>query len=123
MKSVGTFYDGLASHGHGWWWLQSIAVVGSAVVALPNLRLEASSDSLLLQGDPDLAYFRESSAKVRRGRVSDSDLGAQCAPLLSPDSLEPLTAMVDELRRLPGRIGSDHTTRRAVARKPTAVTH
>ena len=58
MKSVGTFYDWLLRRP----WLvviALIAVVGSAVVALPNLRLEASSDSLLLQGDPDLAYFRE----------------------------------------------------------------
>jgi hypothetical protein len=38
---------------------------GLSLSQLPNLRLDASSDSLLLQGDPDLAYFRESSAKYQ----------------------------------------------------------
>ena len=103
MKLVSTFYDRLLRRP----WLvvvAVIAVIGSAVVALPNLRLEASSDSLLLQGDPDLAYFRESSAKYAGGEflILTWEPGA---PLLSPDSLEPLTAMVDELRRLPGVSG------------------
>ena len=30
-------------------------VIGVALLQLPKLRLDASSDSLLLQGDPDLA--------------------------------------------------------------------
>ncbi|MGB2103966.1 MAG: hypothetical protein ACPHVN_05010, partial [Luminiphilus sp.] len=38
-------------------------VIGIALLQLPKLRLDASSDSLLLQGDPDLAYFRESAEK------------------------------------------------------------
>ena len=103
MKFVGTFYDGLLRRP----WLvviALIAVVGSAVVSLPNLRLEASSDSLLLQGDPDLAYFRESSAKYAGGEFLILTWEPN-APLLSPDSLEPLTAMVDELRRLRGVSG------------------
>lgn len=103
MKLVGTFYDGLLRRP----WLvviALIAVVGSAVVALPNLRLEASSDSLLLQGDPDLAYFRESSQKYAGGEFLILTWEPS-APLLSPDSLEPLTAMVDELRRLRGVSG------------------
>ena len=103
MKSVGTFYDRLLRRP----WLvviALIAVVGSAVVALPNLRLEASSDSLLLQGDPDLAYFRESSQKYAGGEFLILTWEPS-APLLSPDSLEPLTAMVDELRRLRGVSG------------------
>ena len=103
MKSVSTFYDRLLRRP----WLvvvAIIAVIGSAVVALPNLRLEASSDSLLLQGDPDLAYFRESSAKYAGGEFLILTWEPD-APLLSPDSLEPLTAMVDELRRLRGVSG------------------
>ena len=103
MKLVSTFYDRLLRRP----WLvvvAVIAVIGSAVVALPNLRLEASSDSLLLQGDPDLAYFRESSAKYAGGEFLILTWEPD-APLLSPDSLEPLTAMVDELRRLRGVSG------------------
>jgi len=68
---------------------------------LPNLRLDASSDSLLLQGDPDLAYFRESSAKYAGSEFLLLTWEPD-APLLSPDSLEPLAAMVDELERIEG---------------------
>ena len=76
-------------------------VVGVALLQLPKLRLDASSDSLLLQGDPDLAYFRESAAKYAGDEflILTWEPGV---PLLSPDSLEPLAAMGDELEQLPG---------------------
>ena len=46
------------------WVLMCFALlIGVALLQLPKLRLDASSDSLLLQGDPDLAYFRESAEK------------------------------------------------------------
>jgi len=68
---------------------------------MPNLRLDASSDSLLLQGDPDLAYFRESSSKYAGNEFLVLTWEPD-APLLSPGSLEPLAAMVDELARIAG---------------------
>ena len=76
-------------------------VVGVALLQLPKLRLDASSDSLLLQGDPDLAYFRESAAKYAGDEflILTWEPGV---PLLSPDSLEPLAAMSAELEQLPG---------------------
>lgn len=76
-------------------------VVGVALLQFPKLRLDASSDSLLLQGDPDLAYFRESAAKYAGDEflILTWEPGV---PLLSPDSLEPLAAMGDELEQLPG---------------------
>jgi len=79
-------------------------VIGVALIQLPKLRLDASSDSLLLQGDPDLAYFRESAEKYAGDEflILTWEPGV---PLLSPDSLEPLAAMVDELERLPGVAG------------------
>jgi predicted RND superfamily exporter protein len=79
-------------------------VIGVALIQLPKLRLDASSDSLLLQGDPDLAYFRESAEKYAGDEflILTWEPGV---PLLSPDSLEPLAAMADELARLPGVAG------------------
>ena len=79
-------------------------VIGVALLQLPKLRLDASSDSLLLQGDPDLAYFRESAEKYSGDEflILTWEPGV---PLLSNDSLEPLAAMVDELERLPGVAG------------------
>ena len=79
-------------------------VIGVALIQLPKLRLDASSDSLLLQGDPDLAYFRESAEKYAGDEflILTWEPGV---PLLSADSLEPLAAMVDELEQLSGVAG------------------
>ena len=103
MKAVERFYD-LILRGPKWILLCYALVIGVAVSQLPNLRLDASSDSLLLQGDPDLAYFRESSEKYS----GDEFLiltWEPSEPLLSPDSLEPLAAMAEELSQLPGVAG------------------
>lgn len=72
-----------------------------ALLQFPKIRIDASADSLLLKGDPALEYFRE----VGR-RYSSEDFivitWRPKAPLLSDASLEPLSAMADELRALPG---------------------
>jgi predicted RND superfamily exporter protein len=72
-----------------------------AALQFPKIRLDASADSLLLQGDPALEYFRE----VGR-RYSTEDFivitWRPKAALLDDASLEPLDAMADELRALPG---------------------
>jgi predicted RND superfamily exporter protein len=68
---------------------------------LGKIRLDASSDSLLLQGDPDLAFFRETS----RHYASSEFLILTWRPagdLLAAGSLEPLAAMVTALREIPG---------------------
>lgn len=72
-----------------------------AMLQIGNTRLDASSDALLLQGDPDLAYFRETS----RNYSSSEFLILTWQPpgdLLSPDSLEPLSGITEELRQIPG---------------------
>ena len=47
----------------GWVLIAYSVILAAALAQLPKIRLDASSDSLLLQGDPDLAYFRESAEK------------------------------------------------------------
>ena len=72
-----------------------------AMLQIGNTRLDASSDALLLQGDPDLAYFRETS----KNYSSSEFLILTWQPpgdLLSPDSLEPLSGITQELQRIPG---------------------
>ena len=103
MTRVERFYA-LLLRKPAWVLLCYTLVIGVAFVQLPKLRLDASSDSLLLQGDPDLAYFRESAEKYAGDEflILTWEPGV---PLLSPDSLEPLAAMVDELERLPGVAG------------------
>ena len=100
MNRVDAFYRQLL---RGPWWVVGVIalLLALSLSQLPNLRLDASSDSLLLQGDPDLAYFRESSAKYAGSEFLLLTWEPD-APLLSADSLEPLTAMVEELGRIEG---------------------
>lgn len=74
---------------------------GLALSQVPKTRLDASSDSLLLQGDPDLAFFRE-TAKHYDANEFLLLTWRPATPLLSNDSLEPLAAMADELARIDG---------------------
>lgn len=87
-------------------WLVLVLALGLTSLALTRLsdvRLDASSDALLLQGDPDLAFFRETSERY----ASSEFLVLTWQPLATDDllsavSLEPLSEMVDTLRALPG---------------------
>ncbi len=76
-----------------------LALIASTQIS--KTRLDASSDSLLLQGDPDLAFFRESSKHYASSEflVLTWRPGV---PLLSDASLSPLAEMVKDLRALPG---------------------
>ena len=78
-----------------------LALAFLALSQVGQLRLDASSDALLLQGDPDLAFYREVSSHYDTSEFLVLTWRPQM-PLLSPDSLEPLGAMVDELTRVVG---------------------
>ena len=76
-------------------------VTAAAVTQLGKLRIDASADSLLLQGDPSLEFFREVAE-----RYSAEDYLVLTwqpeAPLFADASLLPLKRMADELRALAG---------------------
>ena len=76
-------------------------LVGGAATQLDRIEIDASADSLMLQGDPALEFYREVSAEY------DSEdflliTWQPRAPLLSPESLLPLRDLADELRQLEG---------------------
>ena len=76
-------------------------VVGAFASQLNKITLDASADSLLLQGDPSLELFRE----VGREYSSEEFVlitWKPNAPLLDDASLTPLRDMADELRQLEG---------------------
>jgi uncharacterized protein len=77
------------------------ALVGVFSTQLSKIKLDASADSLMLQGDPSLELFREAGA-----RFSSEDFllitWQPPGPLLADESLQPLRAMADELRELQG---------------------
>ena len=78
-----------------------LLLLALALLQFPKIRIDASADSLLLKGDPALEYFRE----VARRYSTEEFIVVTWQPkaaLLSDDSLEPLGAMVEELRGLDG---------------------
>jgi predicted RND superfamily exporter protein len=94
-------YDRLVLR-HPWAVLALVALlVGGFATQLGKIRLDASADSLMLQGDPALDFYREISAEYS---AEDFLLltWQPHAPLLSPESLQPLHRMADELRQLAG---------------------
>ena len=81
--------------------LLAAVVVAGFATQMPKIKLDASADSLMLQGDPSLEVYREVS-----GRFSSEDFllitWQPPGPLLADESLLPLKAMADELRLLEG---------------------
>jgi hypothetical protein len=78
-----------------------VLLAGGAVSQLGKLRIDASADSLLLQGDPSLEFYREVSKRY----ASEDFLLLTWqpeGPLFADASLDPLKRMADELRGLPG---------------------
>ncbi|MEH6584994.1 MAG: MMPL family transporter [Halioglobus sp.] len=80
--------------------LVAVVVAGFAT-QMPKIKLDASADSLMLQGDPSLEVYRQVS-----GRFSSEDFllitWQPPGPLLADESLLPLKALADELRLLEG---------------------
>ena len=85
-------------------WLSLLAVallVAISASQLHKIRLDASADSLMLQGDPALEFFRDLGREYR----AEDFLLLTWAPegeLLGDASVLPLREMADELRALPG---------------------
>ena len=76
-------------------------LLAAAVAQFPKIRLDASADSLLLQGDPALEYFRD--VNRRYGAQEFIVITWQPnAPLLADASLRPLARLAGDLRALPG---------------------
>ncbi len=85
-------------------WLALLLVallVGGFATQLDKIKLDASADSLMLQGDPSLELYRQ---VIDEFAAEDFVLitWQPHAPLLSPESLAPLRRMADELRELDG---------------------
>jgi len=81
-----------------------VSVLILAAIAFSQLgkvRLDASSDSLLLQGDPDLAFFEEATERYESYEFLIMTWEPD-SPLLSDASLSRLAAMVADLEKVPG---------------------
>lgn len=77
------------------------ALVAGFATQLGKIKLDASADSLMLQGDPSLELYREISAEYSSEEFVLITWQPH-ADLLAPESLQPLRLMADELRQLEG---------------------
>lgn len=75
-------------------------LLAAAIAQFPGIRLDASADSLLLQGDPALKYFREVSRRYGAQEFIVITWQPR-APLLADESLGPLARLAEDLRALP----------------------
>tara|TARA_R110001599_G_scaffold353714_1_gene595762 strand:- start:13270 stop:15876 length:2607 start_codon:yes stop_codon:yes gene_type:complete len=85
-------------------WLALVLVallVAASATQLGKIKLDASADSLMLQGDPSLEFYREISAEYSAEEFLLITWQPHAA-LLSDESLIPLREMADELRLLAG---------------------
>lgn len=96
-----SFYDALVLR-RPWLSLLLVALLTvAAATQLDKIKIDASADSLMLQGDPSLDFYRE----VTREYATEDFLlitWQPNAPLLSPQSLQPLKEMSEALRQLDG---------------------
>ena len=81
--------------------LIALVLAGVALSQLEKVRLDASSDSLLLQGDPDLAFFEEATERYESYEFLIMTWEPE-SPLLGEASLSGLSAMVSDLKDVPG---------------------
>lgn len=95
------FYDALVLR-RPWLTLLLVALLTAGMATqLHKIKLDASADSLMLQGDPALDFYR---AVTKEYATEDFLLitWQPHAPLLSPQSLQPLHEMAQALRTLEG---------------------
>lgn len=79
----------------------ALLLAAVAFSQLDKVRLDASSDSLLLQGDPDLAFFEEATERYESYEFLIMTWEPD-SPLLSEESLAGLADMVTDLENVPG---------------------
>jgi predicted RND superfamily exporter protein len=94
-------YRHLLSRRPGWVLLVALVAAICAVSQLSKVRLDASSDSLLLQGDPDLAFFQEATDRYESYEFLILTWEPN-SPLLGDRSLGRLESMVADLEAVKG---------------------
>lgn len=96
------FYD-RALLAHPWLSLLLIlALLGGIATRIPDIRLEASADTLVLEGDEALAYFREIGKRFGSQAFLVVTYRPREGDLMSDAALERLARMREDLREVGG---------------------
>lgn len=95
-----SLYERVVMKRPAWVLLVVLVIIGTLASFLPNLKLDASSDSLVLEGDKSLKFFRE----INKRFETEEFLLVVYRPdgeLMSDHTLQELTSLRDELAALP----------------------
>ncbi|WP_299776176.1 MMPL family transporter [uncultured Pseudoteredinibacter sp.] len=101
LRGLAAIYQGLVIQRP---WLGLILVIALTVLAaagLPNFKLDASSESLTLENDKDLDYFREVYSRYQSGDFLVVTYRPN-ADLFSDQSISDLRSLSDELAQIEG---------------------
>ncbi|MBB6522960.1 efflux RND transporter permease subunit [Pseudoteredinibacter isoporae] len=101
LRGLAAFYQGIVIQRPWFSLLLVLALTIAAAAGLPNFKLDASSESLTLENDKDLDYFREIFGRYQSGDF----LVVTYRPnedLFSDEAIEDLRSLSDDLAKVEG---------------------
>ncbi|MDO3381936.1 efflux RND transporter permease subunit [Gilvimarinus algae] len=101
MNVLTSAYDALITRYPRWTIAALLALTVIAALGLPNFKLDASADSLTLESDQSLDYFREINKRYQSGDFLVVTYTPK-APMFSDESLDTLKQLQDELASVDG---------------------
>lgn len=101
MNVLTSVYDALITRYPRWTIAALLALTVIAALGLPNFKLDASADSLTLESDQSLDYFREINKRYQSGDFLVVTYTPK-APMFSDESLDTLKQLQDELASVDG---------------------
>ncbi|WP_299982378.1 MMPL family transporter [uncultured Pseudoteredinibacter sp.] len=101
LRGLAAFYQGLVIQRPWLGLVLVIALTALAAAGLPNFKLDASSESLTLENDKDLDYFREVYSRYQSGDFLVVTYRPN-ADLFSDQSINDLRSLSDELAQIEG---------------------
>ncbi|UTF59975.1 RND family transporter [Gilvimarinus sp. DA14] len=101
MKVLTSLYQTLITRFPRWVLLALLALTVLAAFGLPNFKLDASADSLTLESDTSLDYFRQINKRYQSGDFLVVTYTPH-APMLSEQSLQTLQELQNELAEVQG---------------------
>lgn len=101
LRGLAAFYQGIVIQRPWFSLLLVLALTVAAAAGLPNFKLDASSESLTLENDKDLDYFREVFGRYQSGDFLVVTYRPD-ADLFSDQAIEDLRQLSDELAQVEG---------------------
>ncbi|GAA6154427.1 efflux RND transporter permease subunit [Pseudoteredinibacter isoporae] len=101
LRGLAAFYQGIVIQRPWFSLLLVLALTAAAAAGLPNFKLDASSESLTLENDKDLDYFREVYGRYQSGDFLVVTYRPN-ADLFSDEAIENLRRLSNDLAQVDG---------------------